>query len=149
MVKISRITWEPVYSVHVEVLDEQHRKLFDTVNQLIDVFERGSDDLLSVIHGLIEYLSMHFHQEHMVMMNAGYPDFLKHSEEHRKFTEKIGQFLKAYSEGDAELGLNMLLFMKEWVRDHTTMLDLQYGEYLLRNPGKLQMSLPDRLKQKT
>ncbi|MFO7569063.1 MAG: bacteriohemerythrin [Smithellaceae bacterium] len=148
MVKISRITWEPMYSVHVEVIDEQHRKLFDTVNRLIDVFESGSDDLMPVIHELVSYISVHFHQEHMVMMNAGYPDLLKHTEEHRKFTEKVGQFLKAYSEGDRELGLSMLLYLKEWIRDHTTLLDIQYGDYLFKNAEKLKLVQPDTLDRK-
>ena len=145
MVKISRITWEPVYSVHVEAIDEQHRNLFNTVNQLIDIFETGSGELLPVIHDLIAYLSVHFHQEHLVMMNAGYPEFEAHSREHRKFTEKVGQFLAAYREGDTELGLKMLLYLKEWIRDHTTMLDLRYGEYLLKNADKLKMVQPDTL----
>jgi len=54
MAKISRITWDPVYSVHVEALDAQHRKLFDIANHLIDVFESSEDDLLSVLNDLVE-----------------------------------------------------------------------------------------------
>jgi hemerythrin len=130
MAKLSRITWDPIYSVNVEILDVQHRKLFDIVNHLIDVFESGSGDFLLVINDLIHYLSVHFHQEHVVMMNAKYPGFLSHSQEHQKFTAK--------KEGNEDLGLNMVVFMKEWVRDHTTKLDVQYGKYLLKNAEKLK-----------
>lgn len=137
MAALSRITWDPIYSVHVEDLDAQHKKLFAAVNQLMDVFESGSDDFLSVIKDLIDYLSVHFHQEHMVMRNANYPNFLSHSKEHQRFTEKIQEFLKGYQGGDENLGLNMVVFLKDWVRDHTQKLDVQYGEYLRKNAEKL------------
>lgn len=136
METMSRLKWEPVYSVHIEILDTQHQKLFAIVNNLIDVFESGSGNFLSIIDDLTKYLSVHFHEEHLVMMRANYPGFLSHSKEHQKFTEKIEEFLGAYKKNDEDLGLNMVTFMKEWVRDHTTKMDMQYAEYLLKNTEK-------------
>lgn len=132
MTKLQRIKWDPVYSVHVEILDDQHRKLFDTVNHLLDIFESGSGDLLSVINGLVEYISVHFHQEHLVMMNSNYPGFLNHSKEHQKFIEKVEEFIQSYKVGDQDLGINMVVYMKEWIRDHTTKLDMEYAAHLLK-----------------
>jgi hemerythrin len=54
MTKISPITWDPMYSVHVDALDAQHKQLFDIANHLIDVFESSEDDLLSVLNDLVE-----------------------------------------------------------------------------------------------
>jgi hemerythrin len=136
MPTLSRISWDPTYSVHIEVLDAQHRKLFEAVNRLINVFESRSGDFLPVIKDLIDYLSVHFHQEHKVMGDANYPKYLSHSMEHQKFTEKIEEFLKGYKEGDRDLGHNMVVFLKDWVRDHTQKLDVQYGEYLLKQAAK-------------
>lgn len=136
MVVLSRIKWDPLYSVHDEVLDAQHRILFETVNRLIGVFESGSGNLLPAIKELIDYLSVHFHQEHMVMMNANYPNFSNHSNEHQTFTERVREFLEEYKEGDENLGRNMVVFLKDWVRDHTQILDVQYGEYLHKHPTK-------------
>lgn len=133
MVKIPKIVWNPVYSVHVEALDEQHRKLFDIVNRMIDLFESDAGSYLPVIEELVEYLTAHFHLEHIIMMKIGYPRLAEHNREHQKFTEKIAAFLKGHEAKDPELGFNMVLFLKEWVRDHTTMLDVQYGDYLLRH----------------
>ena len=136
MATLSRISWNPTYSVHVEIIDAQHRILFEAVNRLINIFESRSGDLLPTIKDLIDYLSVHFHQEHMVMRNANYPNFLSHSQDHQKFTEKIEEFLKGYKEGDRDLGYNMVVFLKDWVRDHTQILDVQYGEYLLKHAAK-------------
>ena len=130
MSKIPYIEWHQGNSVHVEILDAQHRKLFDIVNDLIDEFEMGAPKLLPIIRDLVDYLAVHFHEEHKVMLESNYPDFMKHSQEHQKFTAKVEEFLKKYQEGNADLGLEMIVFMKEWVFNHTTRLDIKYGEHL-------------------
>jgi len=138
MDKISYIKWEPKYSVGVEILDEQHRKLFDIVNDLIDEIEMGSNHLLPVIGDLVAYISVHFKQESIVMMESNYPGFMKHSREHRDFTEKVQAFLQNYEQGDAELGLKMIVFLKEWIFNHTTRLDIEYAHHLKDNADKLK-----------
>ena len=130
MTKIPYIKWEPVNSVHVKTLDEQHRKLFDIVNDLIDEFEMGSNKVLPIIRDLVEYAAVHFHAEHKVMLESKYPDFLKHSREHQQFIDKMDDFLKSYKQQDADLSLKMILYMKEWVFNHTTKLDILYADYL-------------------
>jgi hemerythrin-like metal-binding protein len=140
MKELSRMQWEPKYSVNVEEMDVQHRKLFDILNHLVDIFESGADDLLPVINDLVKYLSYHFHQELMVMKNADYPRFLIHSQEHQKFTEQVHEFLKSYKAGDKNLASEMLSFLSTWVREHTLKVDKQYGDYLLKNVAKPQPS---------
>jgi hemerythrin len=135
---LSRISWEPIYSVHIESLDDQHKKLFEAVNRLINLYEDQFGDFLPVLKDLIDYLSVHFREEHTIMNNANYPNFLSHRNEHLKFTEKIEDFLKGYKEGDKKLGFNMLVFLKDWVSNHTKTLDVQYGQYLLKHPPQLK-----------
>jgi len=137
MATLSRISWDTSYSVNVEVLDAQHKNLFAIVNRVINLVESHSSDLLPAIKELIDYLSVHFREEHAVMTKANYPNLLNHRKEHLKFTEKVEEFMKNYKEGDKELGLKMVVFMKEWIQDHTKKVDVQYGEYLLRYAPKL------------
>ncbi len=129
MENISHIAWLPVYSVNDESLDAQHRKLFDIVNRLVDVYESGSGDLLPVIKELIGYLSIHFQDEHKVMMSMNYPHFAAHCCEHGRFTDQVEEYLRDYKEGNQDLGFKMVVFLKDWIRDHTSKLDVQYGEY--------------------
>ena len=147
MAKMSYIKWEPHNSVHVAILDEQHRKLFDLVNDLIDEIESGSKHLLPIIRDLVRYLRVHFHQENIVMMDSNYPGFLKHSKEHDRFIEKVEEFLNACKEENTDLEINMIAFLKEWIYTHTTKLDLQYADHLisiadeLEHSGKVKLSL--------
>jgi hemerythrin-like metal-binding protein len=134
MSKIPYIKWEPAYSVTVEHIDEQHRKLFDIVNDLIDEVQMGSNRLLPIIRDLVHYVSVHFHNENMVMMKSSYPGFDKHNQEHRQFTEKVEEFLESYKQGDTDLGLKMIIYMKEWIFSHTTRLDMEYAAHLKGSP---------------
>lgn len=133
MKKLSHIEWAPSNSVHVETIDAQHSKLFDITNQLIDVFESGSDDLLPVINGLVQYLTYHFREESSLMMKVDYPDFKSHSQEHMKFIEQVHDFIKKYSENNRDLAFDMIVFLRDWVRDHTFGVDIQYGIYMVKN----------------
>lgn len=137
MTKMPYIKWEPHNSVHVNILDEQHRKLFDIVNDLIDEMDSGSKNLLPIIRNLVNYSRVHFHQENMVMMDSNYPGFLKHSREHDRFIEKVEEFLNACKEKDANLERNMVIFLKDWIYTHTTKLDMQYADHLLNNADEL------------
>lgn len=136
MEKMERIVWIPAYSVGVDILDAQHRKLFDITNRVIDLYESGSTELLPAIRELVDYLAVHFQSEHTVMMDMHYPHFDLHSREHRRFTEKVEEFLKDYQEGNQDLTFKMAIFLKDWISDHTAILDIQYGEYLTKTRTK-------------
>jgi hemerythrin len=133
METIPHILWEPAYRVGNELLDAQHKRLFDIANRVIDIYGSGSDALLPAIKELIDYLSVHFQAETTVMMSMNYPHFFAHSREHRRFTDQVDEFLRDYQAGNPDLGFKMVVFLKDWIRDHTSKLDVQYGEYLRKN----------------
>ena len=118
----------------MDALDAQHKQLFDIANHLIDVFESSEDDLLSVLNDLVNYVTVHFHDEQIVMMNAKYPDLPNHSKVHEKFIEKAEEFIQQYTEGNEDLGFNMVVFLKDWLREHTTKMDMQYANTCSRIP---------------
>ncbi|MFO7570126.1 MAG: bacteriohemerythrin [Smithellaceae bacterium] len=131
---ISRLNWNETYSVSLDLLDAEHRKFFNVINQLISAHEREATDYLPTISKLIHYSYFTFHQEHLAMMIANYPGFARHIREHQKFTAKMEEFLKDYVIGRPDLGEKMIIFLKSWVREHIIPLDVQFGYYLRRNP---------------
>jgi len=140
MTKMPYIKWEPHNSVHVDILDEQHRKLFDIVNDLIDENELESGHTFSILRDLVDYISVHFHDESIVMMDSNYPGFPGHSRQHEQFIEKVEKFLNACREGDADLEKNMIIFLRDWIYTHTTKLDMQYADHLVKNAEVLKHS---------
>jgi len=132
MEKFTHIRWEPRYSVHVDMLDEQHQKLFEIVNRLMDIHDTVSDELYPVIVDLVDFVFNHFRDEQMVMMKFNYPGFASHCESHGNFIEKVQDFLKRYKENDEHLTVEMIVFLRDWIFTHTTLVDSNYGTYLYK-----------------
>ncbi len=131
MEKGQRIFWEPQYTVHDKTLDLQHQELFAITNQLMDSYENGSNECYGVIEELVKYISRHFYAEQMLMMKADYPDFANHMKAHEYFTEKVEAFLKDCRSGK-NITHDIIIFLRDWLFAHTTGVDLEYGEYLLK-----------------
>jgi hemerythrin-like metal-binding protein len=132
MEKLSRIEWLPLYSVHIEIIDTQHRKLFDITNHLMDLYEGDGGDLLPPLKDLVSYIKEHFYMESSVMMEANFPGFLMHNQEHQMFTNKIEGFLEDYKAENKDLAFEMIYYLKNWINDHTTKVDMEYAKYLYR-----------------
>jgi hemerythrin len=137
MTTFEHLTWEQKYSVHDDVIDAQHQKLFAITNKLIDIHESGSNECYATIQELVDYLSQHFSAEQMVMMKSKYPAFQMHHEEHQKFIEKVELFIQNYKEKKGNLSFNMIIFLRDWIFSHTTSLDLKYGEHLFNLQKKI------------
>lgn len=136
MAGIPHLQWSNSISVRVDSIDAQHKKLFEITNRLIDVFEAGSGDFLEVIGELVEYTTLHFHEEQIVMMNAKFPGLAGHTAEHDRFIAKVEEFLQAYGEGNEDAGRTMIVFLKDWLFAHTSGLDMDFAHYLARKSAK-------------
>jgi len=130
--KIERITWNPKYSVQVDVVDTQHRELFAIMNRIADVYESGSRDLLPIMNDLVRYVTEHFHSESMIMMKAKYPGFSDHNRQHDQFVDKVQEFLNDFRKEDEQLTYRMLIYIRDWLLSHTQQVDMQYADYLVR-----------------
>lgn len=134
--KFNHISWEPTFTVHIEEIDSQHRKLFDISNQIIDIYNTSEGDFnkcYKVIEDLFEYLSVHFHAEQMIFMKSRYPDFREHLREHDEFIDKVGEFIQSYKKKEENLSLNVVSFLTDWIYSHTTSSDLAYAKHLQKS----------------
>jgi len=135
MQKFTPLVWIPEYTVHVEELDNQHQKLFDITNQILALYEKGSDDLYSVLRELVEYLCNHIKSENKVMLESHYPGYAGQDKQHAEFIDMMLTYLKKYQDKDKELKLTTLTYLHQWIYSHTVNLDLKYGQHLLTQAG--------------
>lgn len=138
MARLYRMVSNPDYNERIEIFNQQRLKISAIFERHIQIHENGSSDYLPVIKELIVYMSKTFHEENVIMMNIQYPDFLEHAKAHQKFTEKIEAFLQSYKKGDIDLGFKIFVFLKDWIRDHTTNLDMECIKYLRHNAADLK-----------
>jgi hemerythrin len=124
--------WNDSYSVKVQRLDDEHKKLFDIINQLHEGMKagRGKDVLQNVIDQLLRYTEQHFKSEEGLLQQAGYPELTTHMALHQQFVSKIKGFSKDFQSGAAAISVDMLEYLRNWLAQHIQGTDHQYSATL-------------------
>ena len=126
-------TWTEKMSVGVEVLDADHKRMIDLLNDLHDgiVAGRGTERLERVLDGLVDYVRTHFEHEEELFTQTGYPGAAEHIQEHRTLTNLVMDVQARYNQGKFEaLSLNTMDFLKDWLTNHIQGSDKNYKSHL-------------------
>ena len=124
--------WTEAYSVNITVLDEQHKQLIETVNQLDQALRKGEGKaaLDSVLDKLVEYALVHFAAEESLMQEHDFPGLFTHRTQHEEFRKKLAAYLEAHKAGKPGTSVSLLFFMQEWLKEHVIKTDKLYSAYL-------------------
>jgi hemerythrin len=126
------IRWKEAYSVQVQEIDEQHKKLFSLINHLADAMKvgKGRDVLAVVLTELVDYTDYHFKTEELLFQQHEYPDFEKHKRMHDDLTGKARSLKASFDGGNTKLSVDLMLLLSNWLNDHILREDRKYGPYL-------------------
>lgn len=124
--------WTEAYSVNIAVLDQQHKQLIETVNQLDQALRKGEGKaaLDPVLDKLVEYALVHFAAEESLMQEHDFPGFFTHRTQHEEFRKKLAEYLESHKAGKPGTPVSLLFFMQEWMKDHLIKTDKLYSAYL-------------------
>ncbi len=130
------IDWKEEYSVQVQEIDDQHKELIRLINQLHQAMaDRKTKKVLGeIIDGLIAYTKSHFATEEKYFADFGYEKTDEHTQAHRKFVAKVGDFKDQFDQGQLMLSIDIINFLKDWLINHINGSDQQYAE-LFREKG--------------
>ena len=75
-----------------ELIDSEHRKIFDEVNTLLDACSKGKgrENLSSLGEFLVEYVTKHFSDEEDLQKQSKYPEYTEHHKFHEWYKQKLG-----------------------------------------------------------
>jgi hemerythrin len=129
---VSFANWNDSYSVKVQRLDDEHKRLFDIINQLHEGMKagRGKDVLQSVLDQLLRYTEQHFKNEEELLQRAGYSELTAHMARHQQFVSKVKGFSKDFQSGAAAISVDVLEYLKNWLTEHIMGTDRQYSATL-------------------
>jgi len=130
------IEWTEQNKTNVKKCDDQHKKLFNIVNNLYDGMKlgKGKELMGKTFHELIDYTVYHFKTEEDLMERNKYPGFLLHLKEHEHLVKKAAELKQRFERGESVISIEVMEFLKEWLTKHTTGSDRKYG-YFLNNKG--------------
>jgi hemerythrin-like metal-binding protein len=132
---MSLFEWDEIYSVGVELIDNQHKTLFDIGNRFADAFQRGADrrSLAGIFNELLEYTGKHFADEERLMQNAGFPDYARHKENHEKLVSLVLGYKRQFEGNEPGVEQAAMNFIKTWLTGHVLGMDRNYGPFLRRS----------------
>jgi hemerythrin len=122
--------------VRVQEIDAQHQGMVDLINQLHKAMMRGSDRaaLSDIIGDLIAHTRTHFRYEEQLMLQGGYPGYVKHKQQHDVLLRHITDLDERYRNGDLLLSFAVMIDLKGWALSHIAKYDVALGAYLNRAP---------------
>lgn len=118
------LVWKDNYSVGVDIIDEQHKHLFEIGNRAYEILKDKLcidkyDKMAEVLEDLREYTKYHFKTEEDYMLEAGYERYFVQKVAHKNFIAKLEEYdLDDLGElADKEIE-DILSFIFEWVLEH-------------------------------
>lgn len=128
---MSAIVWDPEFSVNIKVIDEQHKKLVDTINMLYDAMSegKGSTVLADIFNNLAEYTTVHFATEEDFMIRFSYPDYEEHKSAHESCVTKVSDFQRRFNKGEVSLSIELVTFLVNWLHNHLLEMDQKYKTF--------------------
>ncbi len=118
------INWDINYSVGIDLIDKQHQKLFETIN---NYHENISDEEKS-FEKLLAYIDFHFATEELYFDKFNYEKKGEHIKAHNFYKEKILETEKEYLEKgkSPELRKKIEDFVVDWIIHHILIEDRKY-----------------------
>lgn len=130
---MSRIEWSEDFNTGIHIIDVQHRRIVEYINQLDDVadtHERGQ--LMEVLVNLIDYTLSHFAFEESLMEEAGYEASSIHKKTHDAFRNRIQEIRQRFDAGE-DVADELSQLLNTWLIGHIADDDGSYVPYVKRN----------------
>lgn len=117
--------WDDKFKTNHAIIDADHRKLVDLVNQLADAMQagKGKDVCGKVLNDLINYTKTHFATEERLMTVHAYPRAAEHKAEHAKLIKDVMDFKVKFDSGALTVTSSLLGFLRDWLINHISHSD--------------------------
>lgn len=125
-----KLEWEEKYSVGIESIDNQHKKLFEAINKLIKVVSEypKAEKLAPVVESILEYKKFHFATEEKYFREFNYEGAEEHIKLHVDFGEKLEKIKMENQDNIVSFAYALLDFLEDWLVSHLMTADQKYVE---------------------
>ena len=138
---ILRMSWHESYDCGEPTIDQEHRKLFELANALINAtFNRGSNphEFDEALNKLIAHVAHHFADEEAILAQHHYAGLEVHAQAHKRLIERALQLRDAAAAGGVTVGELVDFLADEVVARHMLKTDRDF--YPLFNPSAATMA---------
>jgi len=144
MLNTQKIPWDKRYQLGIEMIDTQHKKLFDLVNRLYDLEDSKNvkEELRVILYEFNMYMQIHFEDEEEYMASIDYPDLQEHKKLHKDIIDSVNNIIVT----PAKLGIiksKMKVVAKRALVDHIMNEDTKIKLYVVEKEAEEIFDISD------
>lgn len=138
MSRVQFVIWKDSFSVGLDRLDAQHKRIFNIINKLYNsMLEKGQSSILDkTLSDLAEYTQTHLTDEEYLLWKCGYPEYESHKKAHDYLRQKTRDIVEEQSRVLGDISPDVLKFLKAWWKGHILTMDQKYSSCLSKLPNK-------------
>lgn len=129
--------WKDRFVVGIPEIDEEHRGLFDALEELSTALAAGERArALDTLRPIAEHALSHFAHEERMMRRAGYSGYKWHRAQHETAKKRLSALIQEARGAGLPECQHVAEFLKAWMPDHITLHDCMMSA-ALRNYRRL------------
>lgn len=120
------IVWTKDLNTGIDVIDHQHMRLVDYINQLEVASKKGDRQLIGqVLDELVDYTLSHFAFEENMQEEAGYRFAGPHKAIHDVFVKRVAKYQERHAAGE-DIAEQLHTMLNTWLLHHIKRDDAGY-----------------------
>ena len=130
---VGTVKWENDFNTGDATIDEQHKQVFNYINQLQVALKlkKDEEEILGILKGLSDYSVFHFQLEEEKMIKSKYPKYESHKEEHQIFIDRLTKLTMDMNTKNKSINLRLFKFLKVWFSGHILNTDKKFVAFLI------------------
>ena len=127
------LVWSSDLELGIEVIDEQHKRIFDYLEQIDHAIETGdTQEVHDVVQGVLDYTQSHLTFEEGLMEQAGYPCLDAHRKVHQAFAARIQRLERDLKQGRDTMAVarKVRSDLGLWLMNHIRRDDQDYVKHV-------------------
>ncbi|MGE4298856.1 MAG: bacteriohemerythrin [Desulfovibrionaceae bacterium] len=123
--------WRKDFEVGVDIMDSDHRRLFEIADSLHDAIRMGVSRAprFKIFNALIAFANEHFAREEAFMREHGYPEIENHHRHHERLIEEVEAYRGRLETGEVNMDAAFVTFFKDWLINHILANDHRFGAF--------------------
>ncbi len=120
------VSWTADLDTGIDVIDKQHRRIVDYINQLEDATKRKDQSVVrQVVDDCVDYTMSHFAFEESLQEEAAYAYAKPHKRVHELFAKRVGEYQARVAQGE-DVGAELHDLLGRWLINHIKRDDADY-----------------------
>lgn len=127
--------WKPSYAIDIDIIDEQHKHLFDLADEAESLLELPDhmdkyDEIVGIVQELKDYVMYHFEEEEKLLLEMKYNKYFTHRIQHQDFVAAMGKLdIYEIDNNQKEELLRITSIVEKWLVNHVLDEDVKWARY--------------------